>query len=160
MPTLRDLSVIEAEAFVSTSVETFVGELVASGVDRARATRATDDHMRRVLPDGVRTAGHQFRSVDDEGRRVGRLWFGPMPDSPGDWFLFEISLEEESRGGGIGRSAMEQVIDELERLEAGRLGLHVFDANTAAIARYESLGFQAGDRGAVGREMWLPIGTP
>jgi len=40
------------------------------------------------------------------------LWFGPIRESPSDWYLFEIDIDEEARCPGIGRAAREEVISD------------------------------------------------
>jgi len=160
VPTLSELSATDAEAFVASSVAAFIDDLVENGAGRDAARSASDDHMRRLLPDGIRTDGHQFRSIHNEGREVGRLWFGPAPESPGDWYLFEIDIDEEERGHGIGRAALQEVISELDRATVDRLGLNVFENNSAALALYESLGFKASTDSTGGREMWLELRAP
>jgi len=88
---------------------------------------------------------------------VGRLWFGPVLEAPGDWYLYEVDVVEEERGHGIGRAALEEVISELDPATVDRLGLNVFDSNTAAVALYESLGFETAQGSGGGREMWLEL---
>jgi len=158
--TLEELSEVDAGVFVAESVSAFVADLVESGVDRDVAAAATDDYMGRLLPEGVRTDGHRFRGIEEAGRRVGRLWFGPIRESPGDCYLFEIDIEQEERGQGLGRMALELVISELQRSTFDRLGLNVFDSNAAARALYESLGFEDGGHSDGGSEMWLPLAAP
>ncbi len=160
MPTLADLSEADAEVFVAATIASFIDDLVESGADRDTATAAVDDSMRRLLPEGLRTEGHRFLSINDNGREVGRLWSGPVPESPGDWYLFYIEIDEDERGHGIGRAALEEVISELERSTVARLGLNVFGSNTAAVALYESLGFAAGTDSNGGREMWRDLRAP
>jgi len=160
VPTLADLSETDAEVFVAATIASFIDDLVESGADRDTAAAAVDDSMRRVLPEGLRTEGHRFRSINDNGREVGRLWSGPVPESPGDWYLFDIEIDEDERGHGIGRAALEEVISELERSTVARLGLNVFDSNTAVVALYESLGLTAGTASNGGREMWRDLQAP
>lgn len=158
--TLEELPEADAGVFVAESVTSFIDDLVESGVDRDVAAVATDDYMSRLLPDGVRTEGHRFRSIEDEGRRVGRLWFGPMPESPRDCYLFDIDVDEEMRGQGVGREAVKMVIGDMAHLNVGRLGLNVFDSNAAAVALYESLGFETESQSDGRREMWLHLQAP
>jgi RimJ/RimL family protein N-acetyltransferase len=146
--------------FVAASVASFIDDLVESGADRDAATTATHDYMRRLLPDGIRTQGHRFRSIQDEGREIGRLWFGPIRESSGDWYLFEIDIDEEEQGHGLGRAALQEVISELDLPTVDRLGLNVFDSNSAAGALYESLGSKAGTDSTGGREMWRELRVP
>lgn len=153
--TLGELSDVDADVLVAESVASFVDDLSESGVDRDVASAATDEHMRRLLPDGVRTVGHRFRSVDDAGHRVGWLWFGPALESKADYCLFDIDIEHDERGRGLGRAALTMVISDLERTRDGRrLGLSVFDSNAAAVSLYQSLGFEFVDHGDGQREMW------
>jgi ribosomal protein S18 acetylase RimI-like enzyme len=155
--TLDELDAGDAEAFVAATAASFIADLVESGVEAETAKAATDSLMESLLPAGVRTEGHQFRSINQAGRRLGRYWCGPVHDSPGDWFLFEIAIDEGLRGHGVGRTALEAVISELDEAGVNRLGLNVFESNTAAIALYRSLGFTAERTSSSSHEMWLTI---
>lgn len=158
--TLAELSVGDARALVDDSVASFVDDLVESGAGRDRASTAIDNLVRWLLPDGVLTTGHRFRSIEDSGRRVGWLWFGPTRESADDYFLFEITIDEELRGQGVGRAAVELVVGELEELDVDRLGVNVFDSAPAAVALYETLGFEAATHSGGQREMWLHVRQP
>ncbi|MEO6651350.1 MAG: GNAT family N-acetyltransferase [Ilumatobacteraceae bacterium] len=156
MISLEQLSETDADAFLTETIASFVEELVDSGAGRDVAQAATDEFLAWLLPDGVQTAGHRFAAVHDDGRRVGRLWFGPR-ESPSDSDLFDIDIDIEDRDRGFGRSAIELVMSELRRSGADRLGLNVFESNTAAVALYESLGFERRGRNDGGTEMWLQL---
>ncbi|MDQ3543788.1 MAG: GNAT family N-acetyltransferase, partial [Actinomycetota bacterium] len=116
--------------------------------------------VHRLLPDGVRTEGHRFRWIEVVERRIGRLWSGPLPESSGDYYLFEIDIDEDERGQSLGREAIKVMIGELERENVGRFGLSVFDSNTAAVTLYESLGFETRRDVDGQREMWLNLRQP
>ena len=155
--TLGLLSEADARLFVARTVDSFIDDLVESGVDRNLAVAASADYIGQLLPDGVGTEGHRFRSIDDVGHSVGRLWFGRLRGSPGDWYVFEIDIDEGARGQGAGRRALQMVISELRILGADRLGLNVFDSNVTALALYESLGFQVVRHSDGQREMLLQL---
>lgn len=157
MVVLGELAGGECEALVAASVASFLDELVAGGIDRDTARAATDAWLQRLLPDGVVSDGHRFRSIEHDGRRVGQVWFGPMPDAPGDCYLFEIEIDDDERRHGLGTAALQAVIAELGSLPVDRLGLNVFETNTAAIALYESLGFELESVSEGGCEMWLHL---
>ena len=65
-----------------------------------------------------------------------------MREAPGDYYLFDIDVDEGQRGRGVGRLALEIVIRELKRSDVARLGLSVFDPNAVAARLYVSLGFE------------------
>jgi len=80
-----------------------------------------------------------------------------MRESSGDCYLFDIDVDEEERGQGVGRVAVKMVISEVEHLNVDRLGLNVFDSNAAAVVLYESLGFETVSHTDGQREIWLHL---
>jgi ribosomal protein S18 acetylase RimI-like enzyme len=94
-----------------------------------------------ILPEGRTTKGHHFLRVLENDRPVGWLWIGPHPDKQGAAWVYDIEIEEEARGRGIGRRAM-LAAEKLTAAEgATELGLNVFGPNLRAIALYQSLGY-------------------
>lgn len=154
---LGELAAEEVEVLVATTVASFIDDLVSSGIGRDAAENAVAAQMMRLLPDRAGSSGHQFRSIDDRGRTIGRLWYGPVTESSNDRYLFEIDIDEVERGRGAGRWALQAVISELDNSNVVRLGLNVSQSNTAAVALYESLGFKAGHANESGTEMWLDL---
>lgn len=71
---------------MASTVASFIGDPVVSGLDREAAETAVAARMVRLLPDRVTSLGHRFRSIEDQGRTIGRLWYGPMGESPNDWY--------------------------------------------------------------------------
>ena len=55
--------------------------------------------------------------------------------------LFNIAVDPAFQRRGLGRALLEQVIDEVEKRGVATLWLEVRASNVAAIALYESLGF-------------------
>lgn len=55
--------------------------------------------------------------------------------------LFNITVDPAFQRRGLGRALLEQVIDEVEKRGVATLWLEVRASNVAAIALYESLGF-------------------
>lgn len=155
--TLGELAAEEVEALVATTVASFIDDLVSSGIEREAAETVVAAQMVRLLPAGVNSHGHRFRSIEDRGRAIGRLWYGPLGESSDDRYLFEIDIDEGERGRGAGRWAMHAVISELACSKVVRLGLNVSRSNTAAVTLYESLGFRVGHANESGSEMWLQM---
>lgn len=159
MVAFEPLDVDEANAFLDESIRDFLTE-------RSLAGQATDDDfetMRRelrqqLLPEGIHTSGHRFEAILSNGERVGRIWFGPLRDSATDVYICDISIAIDRRREGHARAAIELVIDLAEHSQATRVGLTVAQANTAAIALYESLGFVSTRGNDTEREMWVIVG--
>ena len=94
-----------------------------------------------ILPEGRTTKGHHFLRVLEDGQPVGWLWIGPHPDKQDAAWVYDIEIEEDARGRGIGRRAM-LAAEKLAAAEgATELGLNVFGPNLRAIALYQSLGY-------------------
>ena len=94
-----------------------------------------------LLPEGRTTKGHHFLRVLEDGRLVGWLWIGPHPDKQGAAWIYDIEIDEEARGRGIGRRAMLAAEKLVAAEGASELGLNVFGSNLRAIALYQSLGY-------------------
>ena len=60
-----------------------------------------------------------------------------------DCWLEDIFIEEEARGSGMGRALMEAAFERARERGCKRMELDVNEANQAALALYESLGFSA-----------------
>jgi ribosomal protein S18 acetylase RimI-like enzyme len=108
------------------------------------ARRKAERDFTTELPGGLGTPGHWIDVVEDaeNGERLGILWFGPgFRGEPGTLWLFDIWLEEQARGKGLGRELMQLLEDEARTLGKTRIELNVFANNVRARALYESLGY-------------------
>ena len=67
------------------------------------------------------------------------LWYA----TPDCW-LEDLFVDESARGTGLGRALVEAAFERAREHGCARVELDVNEANTAALALYESLGFEAG----------------
>lgn len=106
----------------------------------ARAERSAAD----AFPDGVPAPGQWLYAVEDgEGTRVGLLWLGEPYDGGADaLWVYDIEIEADHRGRGLGRDTMLLVEAEARRLGRQRIKLNVFAGNAVARALYRSLGYE------------------
>ncbi|MFE7595346.1 GNAT family N-acetyltransferase [Kitasatospora sp. NPDC057512] len=122
----------------------YAKDLVAAGQTPEDACRHADESMARAFPSGTPSPGHVvFDVVDAAGAAVGYLWIGPdTSDDAGSWWIWDIVIDADKRGLGLGRRAM-LLGEEYARAQgAHTLGLSVFGFNTGARGLYESLGYE------------------
>jgi ribosomal protein S18 acetylase RimI-like enzyme len=72
------------------------------------------------------------------------LWLGEPTDGEAEsLWVFDIEIDPEHRGRGLGRDTMLLAEEEARRLGRTRIKLNVFARNAVARALYLSLGFEA-----------------
>lgn len=81
-----------------------------------------------------------WRVVEFEGKEIGYIWV-QVDYSAHTAFGFDIFLEPEYRGRGLGRLVMRQGRELLKEKEIKKVEVCVFHANGVARSLYESLGF-------------------
>ena len=144
---LAPLSLQEIAEFVERQVNEYADEKRRAGhwtpdeaVERSRAA------IHDLLGDDPGARGHRFfKGLADRGERVGWIWIGPPPEvfhlRNAQW-LFQITVDEKSRGRGYGRGmlvALEALLA-AEGVEA--VHLNVFKWNRVARNLYDSLGYE------------------
>ncbi|MHC4492717.1 MAG: GNAT family N-acetyltransferase, partial [Planctomycetota bacterium] len=93
-----------------------------------------------------------------DGSPVGTLWFAEQLDeTPPRVYIYDIEVDEEHRGKGVGTAAQQALDDEARRLGAEEIMLSVFSRNPGAIRLYERLGFRPNERGKAGMRMSKPL---
>jgi GNAT superfamily N-acetyltransferase len=143
---LRLLNDEEVSEFIEWQVEQYVEERVRSGERPDTARRIASEQSRALFPEGVPADGQLlFRVLDDEGTAVGMLWIGPQrpADQLGAFWVYYVRIDEDHRGKGYGRLAMELAESEARSRGASELGLNVFGHNKVARHLYESMGYTA-----------------
>jgi ribosomal protein S18 acetylase RimI-like enzyme len=120
----------------------------------------TDAEMRtrveRVMGDGESEsllAGERDRPA---GVCQLRYRFGVWLGTPDCW-LEDLFVRETARGRGHGRALARAAIGRARELGCRRIELDVNEANPAALALYEDLGFSARVDGASGRNLLMRL---
>jgi ribosomal protein S18 acetylase RimI-like enzyme len=137
---LRPVRDEELPVFLDSVFRFYTADLERhAGLTRAEAEdKATKDHA-TLLPEGRPLEGHHLLVVEDEhGTAIGRVWYA---DRPPDVFLYAIELEEEVRGRGYGREAMEAFEALVRERGVDNIWLNVFGGNEVARSLYRSLGY-------------------
>lgn len=141
---VRPMTDEEFEAWVAHEAEGYAVDLAeAAGSTLDEARRRAEAQLASLLPDGLGTARtFLLRVLDREGAPVGVLWLGPHPQRADAGWVYEIEIEEDRRGQGLGRAAMLAAEEVAARAGWTALGLNVFGHNPRARALYDSLGYR------------------
>jgi len=142
-----DIVPIAAERFpawLERSLEEYTADLIATGEDPDQARRHATESLSQAFPENAPTSDNAVLDlVDESGNTVGYLWVGSdTSDDPGAWWVWDVVVEPEHRGKGLGRAAMLLAESYARDRGAQTLGLSVFGFNTAAKALYDSLGYE------------------
>jgi GNAT superfamily N-acetyltransferase len=144
-PTVRLVPMTPAayERWRLRSVREYAAEQVAAGNWSAEgASERGEREFADLLPDGLATAGQDLWTIEDDGGRdVGILWVGPRRGHPDALFIWDIAVEPEARGRGIGRAALDALEAWARGAGYGRIGLHVFGSNEVARRLYARAGY-------------------
>lgn len=140
---LRDMSDAEFSEFLVASRQAYVAERITSGESAADAARTVNEMSRELFPGDEPSPGHRFYALEEDGTRVGSLWLGPPTDErPGEWWVWDIVIDESCRGRGLGKACMLLAEREVSAQGATSLGLTVFGHNPIARHLYDSLGYR------------------
>jgi ribosomal protein S18 acetylase RimI-like enzyme len=141
---LRPLPDDEFESWFLQRTDSYAEDMVKdAGMERDRATAMATAQMDGLFPGRAPSAEQLVYLLEADGERVGELWLcdrddGPMPAL----FIYFIWIDDEHRGKGYGRAAMELVESEARRLGTDRIALNVFGRNEIARNLYRSLGYE------------------
>ena len=99
------------------------------------------------FPGGQPAPGHLVYDIvvtepETAAAVVGYLWIAPFTAGSDAWWVFDIAVDEQHRGAGFGRAAMQLAEKAAAEHGAATLGLNVFGYNTVARGLYDSLGYE------------------
>jgi ribosomal protein S18 acetylase RimI-like enzyme len=141
--TLRPMRADEYGAWLVKSDAGYRHDMEQAGIDpELAATKSKADHE-GLLPEGVDTKGHWLYTIEDDGVPVGSLWLADRDGNEGrSIFVYNISLDPEHRGRGLGRAAMQLAEEKARELGHDAISLNVFGGNDVARRLYLSLGYE------------------
>ena len=139
---LRPLTDEEFAGYRERAVPEYAGELVrARGLDRTVALRLAEETFPVSLAAVAEGGQAMFRAVH-EGVDVGWLWLGSPPAGGPGLYVYDVEVDEEHRGEGLGRAIMLAAEEVTREHGHDRLGLNVFGWNHRAESLYRSLGYE------------------
>jgi ribosomal protein S18 acetylase RimI-like enzyme len=139
---LRPLDSAALAAWLADQSAGYIEELIASGLSPSEAEDSAARTLGRLFPDGQPVAGQIVGALVDDGRPVGTLWVGPMGKDPQRWWVWDIAIDVDHRGRGLGRAGMLVAEARARAGGATSIGLNVFGHNAVARSLYSSLGYE------------------
>lgn len=114
-----------------------------AGMAPEKATALAAAQMDELFPGRAPSPQQLVYVLEADGERVGELWVCDRQDRVQHaLFIYNIEIDEEHRGKGYGRAAMELAESEARRLGIDRIALNVFGKNEVARNLYRSLGYE------------------
>ena len=105
---IRPLREDEYDGFIACGMAFYVDDMVRAGIDRDVAQAKADTDLPHLLPEGLATPNHYLYAIEDDGRFAGYLWLCDRDGELGhSLFVYAVEVDEESRGRGLGRAAMQ-----------------------------------------------------
>lgn len=143
MVKLENKTADEMAAWLPGMFEHYVAERIKAGEERESAEKFSALRRAELFPNDVPAADQFIMNVIGDDGVVGTIWLGrPLDGSRGAWFVFDIEIDKEFRGRGLGRAAMEAAEAWTRDRSGTRLGLNVFGPNLVARSLYDSLGYE------------------
>lgn len=119
--------------------ELYEQELIDSGIKPDAAKKQCDEGREASMPNGVLQPGNEVLEPFHNNESVGVVWLWIEGT---EWFIYDIDIDEEHRGKGLGRATM-QAIEAYVRQQGGTaIGLAVFSFNEIAKSLYDSEGYE------------------
>lgn len=141
--TLRPMTQQEYDAWRERSVQEYAVEIATSRdltPDAAAAQSAGE--FAQLLPEGLASPGMHLCTAVVGDEQVGIGWFELRQRASGvSAWIFDIRLDEDRRGQGLGRALLEALHDAARGLGATSMTLNVFGDNATAIRLYETSGY-------------------
>lgn len=133
----------EFAVWLPTAVAGYAEDMARNGGAPAAAAQAKAEHdTEHLFPGGQPSVDQQVFVLEAEGERVGELWVSEVErDFRRVLWVFDIHIQECSRGQGFGRAAMRLAETEARRRGLTHVALNVFGGNEPARRLYRSLGF-------------------
>ena len=127
--------------YIKSVVPKIAEEYVKAGViKREESIPAAQSIFNQYMPNGIpRPNQFIFHIVNEVNKIIGMIWYEKQ--APDQGFICDFFIDEEYRGRGYGREAMELMEKHAKNNGVKKISLHVFGHNKQALSLYEKLGY-------------------
>jgi ribosomal protein S18 acetylase RimI-like enzyme len=142
--TLRPLSDDEFDAWFPAMRDSYAQDMARdAGLAPEKAAAMAATQMDALFPGPAPSPQQLVYVLEADGERVGELWLCARENVPQPaLFIYFVGIDEEHRGKGYGKAAMELVESEARRLGIDTVALNVFGKNEVARNLYRSVGYE------------------
>jgi len=114
-------------------------ELIMAGMTEEAADENVATNIAETIPEGKLSEGNYVFTVWNDNEKVGVVW---LADRAGEWFIYDIEINENLRGQGLGRATMRNIEEFVRTQEGTSVSLSVFGFNKIAQNLYLSEGYE------------------
>ena len=146
MVQLVPMTEAEFQIYLQRAIIEYADEKVKAGNWQAsEAMQRSEQELKQLLPDGVKTQDQHLYSIMDEtlARPVGMVWVAAQGQGARPYaFIYDLRVDDPFRRKGYGTQAMRALEGKVKELGLNKISLHVFAHNSAAIRLYEKMGYE------------------
>jgi ribosomal protein S18 acetylase RimI-like enzyme len=133
----------DLEEWLALMWSDYRSQLLDAGFSSEEASLNIAQNGKALFDNGVPNDDQRVFHVMDEAVKVGSLWLATREkQNAGEWYVYDIMIDEEFRGKGFGRSTMRAAEDYVKSQGGTILELNVFGPNAIARSLYASLGYK------------------
>jgi ribosomal protein S18 acetylase RimI-like enzyme len=137
---LREKSSDDLRAWLAGMWDEYRKDLLDAGNTPEDADSNIERNRSQLLVGDQLANGQFVFDVLRDDVKVGTLWLGVKSGS--DWWIYDIVVDEEFRGTGLGRPTLRAAEEYVQTHGGTRLGLNVFGPNKVARHLYDATGYQ------------------
>jgi GNAT superfamily N-acetyltransferase len=137
---LREKSAEDLRTWLAGMWDIYREELIDAGNSPEEAESNIERNRSQLFVGDDLAEGQFIFDVLRGDEKIGTLWLGIRSGS--DWWIYDIIVDEEHRGTGLGRPTLRAAEEYVLAHGGTRLGLNVFGPNTVARHLYDAVGYE------------------
>jgi GNAT superfamily N-acetyltransferase len=140
---LKEKSAADLAAWLADMWVGYRQELLGAGMTEEAAEQNIERNRSELFVGDALVEGQYVLDVVNDDETVGTLWLSETsPQNAGEWFIYDVVVDEAHRGKGLGRVTMLAAEDFVAAHGGTRIALNVFGPNRVARNLYESMDYQ------------------